>query len=780
MSVGSNIKHDSSYGHVTGESIFVDDREATNSEVFVGIVGSPVACGKLISIDASAALKHKSCVGVYSASDFCSKKWGTIFKDQPIIVEDNIGYMGEPLCIFASTNRYDIEHIKTLFKFKIDKASPVFSISDSVAKNNIIYSSPSAFVQGDVEKVFKSATNILEGTFICGGQDHFYMESQACIAYPMENGQIEVHSSTQNPSETQRVVAEALGLSLHHVVCVVKRMGGAFGGKESQAAPIAAYAAVVAKKLKKPARLILTKDEDMIITGKRHPFENDYKVAFDNEGKINGFKIILKSDAGAYSDLSSSILERSMLHADGAYYLKNVYIQGLAYKTNNHSNTAYRGFGAPQGNMTIESVIEDIACFLKKDAFEIRRLNIYQKDNIKTPYNQNIENNMLPDIFDQLHKSSDYKNRLVEINNFNKQKNGKIKGISFTATKFGIAFTSRFLNQGSAIVNVQLDGSVQVSTGATEMGQGVNTKIQQVVSSAFGIPVNNVQIMTTSTEKNHNTSPTAASAGFDINGSAAIKACNKIKSRLCELAKLIFENTTENNKKNTFTEFEVNNKDLDLDFIFKDNLVTQTSTKKEISFKKLVFKAYNNRISIGEYSFYKTPEIGFCKNTVKGKAFNYFTQGAVVTEVLIDEYTGEMKVMKSDILMDLGRPINPDIDKGQVTGAFIQGMGWVTTERLFYDTDGNLISHSPTTYKIPNIQDIPRVFNVDFLLNKNKIKNIYGSKAVGEPPFLLGLSAWTAVKHALSYRSNGKPVNITSPVTGEVILNKLTDLKNGN
>ncbi|OIQ20802.1 MAG: xanthine dehydrogenase molybdopterin binding subunit [Bacteriovorax sp. MedPE-SWde] len=776
MSVGKNIKHDSSYGHVTGESIFVDDRPVTHGELFVGVVGSPVACGVLKSIDSSEALRHESCVGVYSAADLSAKKWGAIFHDQPILVEDEIGYMGEPLCIFASTSRDDIEYIKTLFKFDIEEGKPIFSISDAVAKDSLIYAAPSPFAQGNVDEAFKTAKNTLEGKFICGGQEHFYMESQATVAYPMENGQVEVHSSSQHPSETQRVVAEALGLPLHHVVCVVKRMGGGFGGKESQAAPIAAYAALVAQKLNKPARLILTKDEDMIITGKRHPFANDYKVAFDDNGKIEAIKMILRSDAGAYSDLSSSILERGMFHADGAYFLKNVHIEGYAYKTNNHSNTAYRGFGGPQGNMTIESIIEDIACFLKKDSFEIRRHNIYENNNVKTPYGQDVENNMLPQLFDNLYESSDYKNRLEEIKEFNSQKNGKIKGLSLTATKFGIAFTARFLNQGNALVNVQLDGTIQVSTGATEMGQGVNTKIQQICAHAFGIPSDDVQVMTTSTEKNHNTSPTAASSGSDINGAAALSACNKVKGRLTELAKLIFAGEESNDLK----EYEIGKGSIDPDIVFKEKVVKQVSTGKEIALKDLVFKAYFNRISVGGYAFFKTPGLGFCKSKVEGKAFNYFTQGVAATEVLIDEYTGEMKVMRADILMDLGRPINPGIDRGQVTGAYVQGMGWVTTENLFYNDKGSLISHSPTTYKIPNVQDTPRIFNVDFISNDDNDCNVHRSKAVGEPPFLLGTSAWTAVKHALSFRSNGELIDITSPATGEVILNELTGLKSGN
>jgi len=776
MSVGKNLKHDSSYGHVTGESIFVDDRAPVLGELYVGVVGSPVSKGILKSIDDSKANAHPSCVAVYTADDLSAKKWGAIFHDQPILVEKEIGYMSEPICIFASTSRDDIEEIKELFSFDIEEQTPVFTIQDAIKNDSFVYKAPKPFAQGNIEEGFQNSKHILEGTFICGGQEHFYMESQACCAYPMENGQIEVHSSSQHPSETQRVVAEALGLPLHHVVCAVKRMGGGFGGKESQAAPIAAYAALVAQKTGKAARLILTKDEDMVITGKRHPFENDYKVGFDEDGKIHALKVILRSDAGAYSDLSSSILERGMFHTDGAYFLKNVHIEGYAYRTNHHSNTAYRGFGGPQGNMTIESIIEDMACFLKKDSFDIRRMNVYEGTNVKTPYGQDLENNMLPDLFDSLYKSSEYQKRMKEIEDFNKSKSGKIKGLSMTATKFGIAFTARFLNQGNALVNLQLDGTLQVSTGATEMGQGVNTKIQQIVAHAFGVPADDVQVMTTSTEKNHNTSPTAASSGSDINGAAALDASNKIKARLSELAKKVFAGEVSNDLK----EHEVGKGAIDPDICFSNGHVKQLSTGKEMPLKELVGIAYFNRISCGGYAFFKTPGLGFCKNTVEGKAFNYYTQGVAATEVLIDEYTGEMKVTRSDILMDLGRPINPGIDRGQVTGAYVQGMGWVTTENLYYDDKGHLVSHSPTTYKIPNVQDTPRVFNVDFISNDDNDCNVHRSKAVGEPPFLLGTSAWTAVKHALSYRTKNDVIDITSPCTGEVILNALTEIKSGN
>lgn len=775
--IGKNIPHDSGLAHVTGESVFIDDRPMLSNEVHVGMITSPVAKGKLLSVSFDKASSHEDFLGFWTAKHLANKNWGTIVHDQPILVESQISYMDEVIALFACKDRSSLLEIKQLVEIDIEEETPIFSISDAKAKESIIYKAPKAFEQGDVKASLSNAPHTLEGKFICGGQEHFYMESQAALAYPGENGQIEVHASSQHPSETQRVISEALGIPLHHVVCVVKRMGGGFGGKESQAAPIAAYAALVATKLNRAARLILSKDDDMKITGKRHPFENDYKVGFDENGKILGLDISLQADGGAYADLSASILERGMFHADGAYYLKNCSISGICYRTNNHPNTAFRGFGGPQGNMTIESIIEDIAQFLGKDAFEIRKINAYQGNNLKTPYGQVFENNLLPELFSGLYDKSDYQKRLKKIEDFNKLDNGKVKGLSMTATKFGIAFTARFLNQGNALVNVQLDGSVQASTGATEMGQGVNTKIQQIVAHAFGIEARSVQLMTTSTEKNSNTSPTAASSGSDINGAAALKACNMIKGRLCELANLIFQG----HKSDDLQEYEIKGKEIDPNLIFENGNITHKKTKQKTTFVELINTAYLNRVSVSGYAHFKTPGLGFSKEKVEGKAFNYFTQGTVVSEVTLCEYTGDLKVDRTDIFMDLGRTLNPGIDQGQVSGAFVQGMGWVTAENLVYSDKGNLLTHSPTTYKIPNIQDTPRVFNIDFIKNDDNDCTVHRSKAVGEPPFILGISVWTAIKNALSFRAKkGDLVNITSPATNEIILNELTRLKEGN
>lgn len=767
--IGKNIAHDSGRGHVSGESIFVDDRVPLRNEVFVGILTAPIARGKLEQINIEQAQKHPDFLGFWSAKDVAHNKWGTIVHEQPLIVEDKISYRDEVVGIFAVSNRYSIPTVRKLFEIKTQAEPPVFSIKKARSLEKVLHRVPSHFIQGDVKKALSEADHVLKGEVSCGGQEHFYLESQAAIAYPNEHGQMVVHSSSQHPSETQRLVAEALGVPFHHVICVVKRMGGGFGGKESQAAPFAAYAAIAAKKLGRAARCVITKDEDMKITGKRHPFLNEYEIGFDNQGKILAYQTHLQADGGAYFDLTSSILERGMFHSDGAYFLKNCDISGTAYYTNNHSNTAFRGFGGPQGNLTIECLMEDIAQKLEMDALDVRRKNIYEgKDNL-TPYNQIVENNMLPALFDQLEQTSNYRSRVSEIKKFNQLNIGKVRGISMSATKFGIAFTAKFLNQGNALVNVQLDGTVQVSTGATEMGQGVNTKIRQIVAHAFGLPIESVLVMETSTEKNHNTSPTAASSGSDINGAAALHACNKVKAKLCRLMKM----------SEAEGEIEVGKGEIDPAVVFKDGQVEYE--QKKMSFAELCSKAYMNRISLSGYAHYKTPNLGFDINKVEGPAFNYFTQGCAVTEVELDEYTGELKLLRCDILMDLGRPLNPGVDRGQTSGAYIQGMGWLTSEALVYADDGELLSHSPTTYKIPNIHDTPREFNINFIENHDNERAVHRSKAVGEPPFLLGISAFTAIKNALRYRAKKDDlIQLTAPATNEIILNELERVKSGH
>jgi xanthine dehydrogenase large subunit len=588
------------------------------------------------------------------------------------------------------------------------------------------------------------------------------------------------------------------------VVCQVKRMGGGFGGKESQSAPFAAMAALAAKKLKRPVRLCLTKDDDMIMTGKRNPFENNYHVGFNDQGLILSLDFELYSDGGAYADLSTSIMERAMLHSDNSYFIPNMRVTGQVCKTNHHPHTAFRGFGGPKGVATIEKVIEEIAHVLSLDPLEVRKINLYSDLHNRnvTHYGQIVKNNCLKRLHTELEKKCDYKNRRLEIEKYNKENHSFIRGMSLTSVKFGISFTTRFLNQANALVIVHNDGTLQIATGATEMGQGVNARISQMVTSELGLPRDAARVMPTRTDKNANTSPTAASSGTDLNGAAALLAVRKIKKRLSELALRLLDVPKEKWASKTAglgTQEEIVLKTPNLDvndpnegtdwdsgkatyfnIQFEDGWVYHPDhLDKKIEFKYLVLEAYLNRISLSDYSFYRIPGIEFNKLTGQGDAFLYFTQGTACSEVSINKDTGEVKVLRCDILMDLGRPVNFDLDIGQLSGAFVQGLGWVTTENLFYNDQGYLLSHAPSTYKIPSIHDTPRIFNIDLLENEENFMNVRGTKAVGEPPLLLAISAWTAINNALtylpSYHSSYPQIKI--PATSERILRAMSPEK---
>jgi xanthine dehydrogenase large subunit len=731
----------SSISHVKGISKFVDDHVASPGELFIGIVRGPNVPAKILSMDFSKAVSEKDGV-LYSFTghDFHCNSWGPITSDQPLLAIDKTEYAGEPIGLLAGYDRLKVKEALLRVNVKWKKLKPVLCIDESL-KKEMFLGVPQKIQRGDFNETLNSSDCTISDTMTIGGQEHFYLESQSVIAFPDDRDCLKVLSSSQHPTEVQHVVARSLGMKQHQVVCVVERMGGAFGGKESQASMFAAFAGLVASRTQRPARLVLDCDEDFGITGKRHPYRVDYTVAFSRTGKINGFSADFYSNGGAYLDLSPAILQRTLLHAENSYFIPNVSLSGRICKTNTAPNTAFRGFGGPQGSAVIENIMEEISLKLNIDSLEIRKKNLYGlgKDNT-TPYGQEVQNNMLPEIFSRLSKSSDYIKRSKEIKEQNLIYSRYIKGISLTPVKFGISFTNKILNQGSALVNVHLDGTIQVSTGATEMGQGVYTKIQQLVAEFFDIPFEDVRVMSTSTEKNHNTSATAASSGFDINGSAALIACEKIKQRMQEVRR----------------EFEESN-----------------PTSTTLTFSELALKCFEKRVSLGDHGFYKTKGIGFDVTKGSGSPFYYFTFGAAVSEVQVDRFTGEIKVLRSDILMDLGRQINESIDKGQVSGAFIQSLGWVSSENLHYNDDGQLLTNGPTTYKIPSIQDIPRVFNIDFIENNNNTKNVRGNKAVGEPPFVLGLSVWCAIKSAIeSSTCNG----FTSlPATNERIVTFLSE-----
>jgi xanthine dehydrogenase large subunit len=809
MSSFSRLPHDSAHTHVRGESEFIDDRPFVQGEVHVEVTFSPHARAKILGIRTQKALAVPGVLAVYTAKDFHLNLWGTIFKDQPLLADEEVRFVGEGIAIVAAETREAARLARERVEVEYEILAPILSIADAIAQKSFI-GSHRKIERGGVEAALKSAPHRLKGEIVIRGADHFYLESQASIAYPREDGQIEVHSSSQHPTETQHVVAHALGLPFKDVTCIVKRMGGGFGGKESQAAPFAAYAALAAQRLRRPARIVLTKDDDMIMTGKRNPFENRYEVGFDDEGMILALDAELHSDGGAYADLSTSIMERAMLHIDNAYYIPNLRVTGQVCRTNYHPHTAFRGFGGPKGVATIERIIEEIAHRLGKDPLEIREKNCYaaKGGRDRTHYDQQVKNNCLPELLAKLGKKSRYRERRREIETANREAlvhreagtaggPNVLRGISLTPAKFGISFTTRFLNQANALVILHRDGSFQVSTGATEMGQGVNARIAELLAREFGLPRADVRLMPTSTDKNANTSPTAASSGTDLNGAAAILAARKIKRRLSQLAVSLLELPENRWAKHTAglgTEPEIeveevlggNDPNAGADWPtgvasyhgieFAEGCVYAAGApEKRVSFHELVNEAFHHRISLSDYAHYRIPGLSFNKLTGRGDAFLYFTQGAAVSEVSVDLDTGETKVLDVEILMDLGRPINEALDIGQVSGAFVQGMGWVTTEKLFYNHLGALRAYSPSTYKIPSIQDTPRKFTIELLPNEENYANVRGTKAVGEPPLLLAISVWTAIHDALRglpfYRE--KYPRMELPATQEQVLRAL-------
>lgn len=763
-----SIPHDSAIGHVTGEAQYIDDLPPTAREVAVDFVGSPVARGTLLSIDASAALAHPGVLAVYTRQDLPGHNlWGAIIPDEPLLVEKELRYVGQPIAIIAAETREVARTARKLVKLEYTEEEPVLSIEQAIERGDYI-GARRRIARGDAARAFANTPHKLSGELRVAGQEQFYFESQAALAIPEEFGAITVHSSTQSPTEVQHVVAEALGLHMHQVICVCKRMGGGFGGKETQAVIPAVMAALVAQKLRRPARVVYTKDDDMKFTGKRHEYRARWSAAFDDNGLIDGARFEFHSNGGAFADLSTSVLERTMLHAENAYYIPNIEIEAQACRTNLPPNTAFRGFGGPQGFACIENMMEEIARHLGKDPLEIRRVNLYgEAPRNVAPYGQIILDHKLPEIFATLERTSEYAARRRAVDAFNATSVTHLRGLSLTGLKFGISFTASFLNQGNALVNVYMDGTVQVSTGATEMGQGVNTKIRQIVADEFGIPVSNVTVMTTSTEKNINTSPTAASAGTDLNGAAARNACEEIKGRMNALAARLLSDADDGISPSPGHILYTNGHVLD-----------SRRPERSIPFAEFCKRCRLERIDIGARGFFATPGVEFNRETGRGNPFFYYTTGAAVAEVLIDRFTGELSIERIDLLMDIGRAINEAIDRGQVIGGFVQGMGWCTTELLVYNEKGELLSHSPTTYKIPAITDVPKIFNVAFVETDGEPRNIRGSKAVGEPPLLLSLCTWTAVKDALrSLAGRETAINLRLPATGEEILRVIDEIE---
>jgi len=758
-SLGQSSPHESAHEHVRGEAVFLADMPPLHNELWVDFVGSPLAHCRLRAVDVDAARRVPGVV-VFTAADVPGHNdFGPVFHDEELLAAKVCQYLGQPVVAVAAPSRAQVEEAKALVRIDAEPLHPVLTIPEAIARKQFI-GPTRRIARGDVAAALAQAEEHLSGELILGGQEHFYLEAHASLAVPGEAGAMTIYSSTQHPSEIQAVVAHCLGLTMSQVICVCKRMGGGFGGKETQAALPALLAALVAYKTRRPARIALDCDTDFRITGKRHPYLARYEVGFTHDGRLTALKTDFYSNGGFSADLSLAVMERTLLHAENAYFIPNVEFTGTVCKTNLPSNTAFRGFGGPQAVAAMENVIEEMAAHLDIDAYRIRRLNCYgiDKNNV-TPYGQVVQNNTLPAVLDGLARSADYEIRRSAALEFNTRSRTHLKGLALTPVKFGISFTRATLNQANALVNVFVDGTVQVSTGGTEMGQGLNTKIRQLAADQFGLPLGSVRIMPTSTEKNINTSPTAASASTDLNGTAVVQACAAIRQRLAEVASRLL----------AAKGIDCSPAQVDFDGGF---LCDSRCPETRLRFVEIVRQAYEERVDLGERGFYATPGVGFDRESGQGTPFFYYTNGAAAAEVLIDRFTGDLQVTRVDLLMDLGKSMNPAIDRGQVIGGFVQGMGWVTTEALSYGPAGELWSCSPTTYKVPNVTDVPADFRVDFLDNPTNTKNVYGSKAVGEPPLLLAVSVWAAVKQALT-AAGRRPPHLSLPATNEEILLRL-------
>ena len=751
--------HESGIKHVSGRAFYTDDLPESPGTLFGAIGWSKKAHAIIKKMNLEKVIKSEGVTAVVTSSDITGRNdVGPVYDGDPIFPK-KAEYYGQPL--FAVAAKTTEQARKAVLKAKITYKTlkPVTTIKEALKKKSYVLKEK-IIKKGDATKAIENSVNRLNGSFTTGSQEHFALEGQTAFVIPQEDNDYKVFSSTQHPSETQQVIAKMLNQKSNTITVETRRIGGGFGGKETQSFIFAAICTLLAKKTKHPVKLRMDRDDDIIITGKRHDFYSEYKVGFDELGVIKGLKIKLASRCGISPDLSEAINERALLHIDNAYFLENLLVENYLCKTNTASNTAFRGFGGNQGMMAIENIIDHIANSLKKDPAEIRRRNFYQKKkkNI-THYNMKIEDNVMHEIYDQLIKSSNYKSRQLSIKKFNEKNTYIKKGIAITPVKFGISFTTWHLNQAGALVHIYSnDGSVHVNTGAIEMGQGTHTKIAQLVANELGLNFSRVKVSATRTDKVPNTSASAASSTTDLNGAAALNAISKIKMNLSAYIK---------------RKYKIKNGE----GIYENGIVKFKG--KSFKFNSLIKEAYLNRVSLSSSGFYATPKIHFDKKNFKGRPFLYFCYGAAVSEVMIDALTGENKIIRTDILHDAGKAINPAIEIGQIEGGFVQGAGWLTMEEVNWKSNGQITTHSPSTYKIPAASDMPEKFNVEiFKKGKNVEQVINKSKTTGEPPLMLAMSVFYAIKNAIASVGNyAFYPNLDAPATPEKILMSIDKLK---
>jgi len=749
--VGKSNPHESARLHVLGQADYTDDIGELRGTLHAALGLSGKAHARVLNIDLAQVAASRGVVHVYTARDIPgTNDCGPIIHDDPILADGLVQYVGQPLFIVVADTHDNARRAARKAVVAYDELPAILTPQAARAAKSYVLP-PMRLARGDAERAFARAPHRVKGELYVGGQEQFYLEGQIAYAIPQENEGMFVHCSTQHPSEMQHVVAHALGLHSHHVTVECRRMGGGFGGKESQSALWAAAAAIAAKRSGRPVKLRADRDDDMLVTGKRHCFHYEYEVGYDDEGRIVAAKVDMVSRAGYSADLSGPVATRAVCHFDNTYYLSDVDIRAACGKTNTQSNTAFRGFGGPQGAIAMEYVLDEIARNLGHDALDVRKRNFYgTSERNVTPYGQVIVDNVIHELVDELEASSEYRQRRAAIDAYNAASPVLKKGLALTPVKFGIAFNVTHLNQAGALVHVYVDGSILVNHGGTEMGQGVNTKVMQVVAHELGVDLARVRITATNTSKVANTSATAASTGADLNGKAAQDAARRIRERLAAFAAKQYGGNPE-------------------DVGFAADTVSVNG--HAIPFGDLVAKAYLARTQLWSDGYYATPGLSWDAKTMTGRPFSYFAYGAAVAEVVVDTLTGEWKLLRADALYDAGRSLNPALDIGQVEGAFIQGMGWLTTEELRWNDAGKLTTHAPSTYKIPGVSDCPDDFRVRLFENSNVEDSIHRSKAVGEPPLLLPFSVFFAIRDAVS-SVGGHKVNppLNAPATCEEIL----------
>jgi xanthine dehydrogenase large subunit len=756
-------RHDSALKHVTGQALYIDDMPEPNGTLHAALVLSPIAHGRLKKLEVPLS---EGVVAVLDARDIPGKNdVAAAGVDEPLFATDEVLFAGQPLAMVVATTLDAARHAADRATIEIDAEPAILDIESALAAKAYVQA-PQTLLRGDPDTAMESAPHRLSAEFTVGGQEHFYLEGQIAFALPGEDGDIVVHTSTQHPTEVQHICARLLGCDFARVTAVVRRLGGGFGGKESNASWVAGAAAVAANHTGKPVKLRLPREIDMIATGKRHPFLCRYTVGFDGEGRVLALDAVLAADAGWSLDLTPGVVGRALTHTDNAYWIPHFRAVGYACKTHKQSNTAFRGFGGPQGVVVMEDALDRIAHQLGRDPVAIRALNFY-KEGDETPFDQKVEGNLLPRVWAELKHEADIERRRAEIDAFNRQSPVLKRGLGLFPVKFGISFNIPHMNQAGALVHVYSDGSIRLNHGGTEMGQGLFTKVAQVVAEVFQVDIDRIRPSATSTAEVPNTSPTAASTGSDLNGWAAYAAADTIKKRMIAFAA---------------EHFGVGEGEIE----FTDNTVriapsgvSRPGSNQVVSFNELAKLCYLGRVALSSTGFYQTPKLHWDGARMKGRPFFYFSFGAAAAEVAIDTLTGESRVLRADLVQDCGASLNPAIDLGQIEGAFVQGQGWFTCEELWWDKQGRLRTVGPSTYKIPGSRDAPAIFNVKMLENAPNVEaTIFRSKAVGEPPLLLATAVWNALKDAIASIGDGKTaVRLDAPATPERILAAIATLK---